>query len=237
MKGKRRGGAGRVQSRESSYLEQNAASHFATQTRDERDRIGWCNLLKLQVKQAIGQDSKMNSNLEYRLQAEDQLCLIHIPKTAGTTLTAILDAQFSVDQICPPLLNLQTGNSELQEHGAILLPEQITRYKLLRGHFHHDLIDRFLVKKPHYLTMLRHPIDRTISLYNFLRRAKAKGEPEYNEDTKLLRDATNNGLEGFMANSHPIVKMRTSNPQTRLLGIEPQGDRSDAEVLRSRKPI
>ncbi|MBD2092121.1 sulfotransferase family 2 domain-containing protein [Microcoleus sp. FACHB-1515] len=195
-----------------------------------RDRIGWCNLLKLQVKlRAIGQESKMNSDLEYRLKAEDQLCFIHIPKTAGTTLTAIIDQKFHVDQICPELEYLSEIDPQYSQ--AEITPEQLAKYRFLRGHFSYHPIDQFLSKKPLYLTILRNPIDRTISLYNFLKRAKEKGEPEYNEFTKLLRDATDHGLEGFMANPHPIVKMRISNPQTRLLGIEPQGDRSDAEVL------
>jgi hypothetical protein len=172
----------------------------------------------------------MKTHLEYRLKADDQLCFIHIPKTAGTTFTSIIDQKFNVDEICPELVNLQKV-SEVQEEGISIAPERVAKYKLIRGHFSYDTIDRFLLKKPLYLTILRNPLDRTISLYEFLKRAKEKGEPEYNEDTKVLRDATDQGLEAFVSNANPTVKARTSNPQTRILALQPQVDRSDAELL------
>ena len=172
----------------------------------------------------------MKTHLEYRLKADDQLCFIHIPKTAGTTFTSIIDQKFNVDEICPELVNLQKV-SEAQEEGISIAPERVAKYKLIRGHFSYDTIDRFLLKKPLYLTILRNPLDRTISLYEFLKRAKEKGEPEYNEDTKVLRDATDQGLEAFVSNANPTVKARTSNPQTRILALQPQVDRSDAELL------
>jgi hypothetical protein len=39
--------------------------------------------------------------MEYRLKEAEQLCFLHIPKTAGTTFTAILDAKFDRADICP----------------------------------------------------------------------------------------------------------------------------------------
>jgi hypothetical protein len=39
--------------------------------------------------------------IEYRLKDDDILYFLHIPKTAGTTLTTIIDNNFDLDSIFP----------------------------------------------------------------------------------------------------------------------------------------
>ncbi|MGF1535242.1 MAG: sulfotransferase family 2 domain-containing protein [Elainellaceae cyanobacterium] len=94
-----------------------------------------------------------------RLGPDDQLCFIHIPKTAGTTLTSILDSKFDRDKICP-----EHRLIELHEYSA----EQIAGYRLFRGHFSYD-IGLILPRSPHLVTMLRDPVERVISAYEFMK--------------------------------------------------------------------
>ncbi|MCY7281976.1 MAG: hypothetical protein LH679_00760, partial [Cyanobacteria bacterium CAN_BIN43] len=43
----------------------------------------------------------MSQPTEHRLTPDEQLCFIHIPKTAGTTLTSLLNSKFHQSKICP----------------------------------------------------------------------------------------------------------------------------------------
>ncbi|MGF1514704.1 MAG: sulfotransferase family 2 domain-containing protein [Elainellaceae cyanobacterium] len=113
------------------------------------------------VNQSDGVQSSraVSSPSPYCLQDDDQLCFIHIPKTAGTTLTSILDSKFNRDRICP-----EHRLIELQEYSA----EQIAAYRLFRGHFSYD-IGLLLPQAPYLVTMLRDPVERVISAYEFMK--------------------------------------------------------------------
>ncbi|BAU43326.1 sulfotransferase family 2 domain-containing protein [Leptolyngbya sp. O-77] len=179
-------------------------------------------------------DDSTLSTLYCPLAATDQLCYIHIPKTAGSTLTAIADAQFDVRQIAPgpyqlPALDPAAKNCTPEELRGLL-----TRYRFIRGHFSHNLIRQFLTR-PVYITVLRDPVDRVISLYEFFRRAAQRGTAETPEYGVLMRAAAEHDLLGFVLHPDPIVQQRTSNFQTRQLAIwdgdeaalsvgDPQGD-------------
>lgn len=164
------------------------------------------------------------SSLEHRLQQEDQLCFLHIPKTAGSTFTAILDAQFHVDKIwCA---------------ADRLTPESANAFKLFRGHLDYDVYQQ-LGRKPIYLSMLRDPLKRVISLYKFWQRARERGGPDHAAFGSLLKDATISGLKGFVSHTDPAVSLTLSNRQARQIaanvGIRQyansNADLSDADVL------
>jgi hypothetical protein len=99
-------------------------------------------------------------NLEHRLQPDDQLCFIHIPKTAGTTLTSLLNSKFDVAEICP---------AEVWSELVKIPIADLAKYRLFRGHFFYEIGD-LLPRKPVYITMLRNPIARVVSGYEFMRR-------------------------------------------------------------------
>jgi len=102
------------------------------------------------------QDTKQNlASIEYSLNDDDIVYFLHIPKTAGTTLIAILDSYFDFDSIYP----WRFWPKLLRK-----IPD-FTKYKLVRGHFGYGL-HRLLPKKPVYVTILRDPIERTISDYD-----------------------------------------------------------------------
>lgn len=96
--------------------------------------------------------------IPYLLKEDDQLCFLHIGKSGGTTLLAILDSMFPDEVICK-----FRHQPEIRQ----LSPEQLAQYRLLRGHFQYD-IRRFLPKKPVYMTMFRDPVDRARSVYQHI---------------------------------------------------------------------
>ncbi|WP_448602910.1 sulfotransferase family 2 domain-containing protein [Thermoleptolyngbya sp.] len=163
-------------------------------------------------------DFSTASTLYCPLATTDQLCYIHIPKTAGSTLTAIIDAQFDVRQIAPGPYKLPALDPAAQGRTPAELRQLLTRYRFIRGHFSHHLIRQFLTR-PVYLTVLRDPVDRVISLYEFLRRTAERGIVETPEHEILLRAAVEHDLLGFVQHPDPIVQQRTSNFQTRQLAI------------------
>lgn len=94
------------------------------------------------------------------------LFFLHIPKTAGTTLNAILDANFAPDSV----LDLYTD----EQHRRVrdMTYNRLAGYSLVRGHvFVQDFDDIFDGPVPmRAFTFLRDPVDRVISEYFFLRR-------------------------------------------------------------------
>jgi hypothetical protein len=102
---------------------------------------------------------------EYEIQPKDQLCFMHMAKTGGTTLTAILDSKFDLAEICP---------EQLWPTLLKLSPKELANYRLLRGHFFYR-IHKLLPRPPVFLTLFRNPIDRIVSTYYFCR----GGSPEH----------------------------------------------------------
>jgi hypothetical protein len=85
----------------------------------------------------------------------DPLYYLHIPKTGGTSLISFLDDQFESEEICPAQL--------LPELFALPL-ESMERYRLFRGHLWHGL-NGYVGQRLNYITMLRDPVQRTVSWY------------------------------------------------------------------------
>lgn len=92
----------------------------------------------------------MNSSIYY----------LHIPKTGGSSFISFLDSQFDSKEVCPAQL--------LPELFQIPLTD-MSRYKLFRGHLWYGL-NSYVNQSLRYLTMLRDPVQRTISWYSHVRR-------------------------------------------------------------------
>ena len=99
----------------------------------------------------------------HALGPEDVIYFLHIPKTAGTSLGAILERMFHPEEICP-LPYDRFGDRVRQTPREVL-----ARYRLLRAH-HDYSIHQLLPRKPLYVTMLREPVQRVMSLYEDIRR-------------------------------------------------------------------
>jgi len=142
-----------------------------------------------------------SGQLEYDLKEDDILYFLHIQKTAGTTLMNILDSYFDLDTI----YSEQFWRKLLPN-----IPNDFAKYKLVRGHFGYGL-HRILPKKPVYITMLRDPIERTISDYEHIRRENINTKEHVPKNETIL-DVLKN----------PRTRWTYVNPQTAY--IEPDLD-------------
>lgn len=94
----------------------------------------------------------------------DRPCLvvIHIPKTAGTTLRSIMEQQFSKRAMYE--IYDQHRKFRTREQLMALSPRQKAKIRLLIGHFGMDLEPHFPVPFTCY-TMLRNPVEQVLSAY------------------------------------------------------------------------
>jgi len=93
------------------------------------------------------------------------LIFLHIPKTAGTTLSVIIDRQFLRDAI----FTIDGADIRGSVTQFIQLPETArARIQCLKGHMAFGL-HPYLRSPSRYLTLLRHPVDRIVSHYHHTR--------------------------------------------------------------------
>jgi hypothetical protein len=110
-----------------------------------------------------------NFPAQYNLQDQDVLYFCHIPKTAGMTFRTIIEDQFACEDVCPATLNAQLKKLSL---------EDLRRYRLFRGHLGFSNLPSLLSgKRVINITVLREPVARVISHYDYIRRMP--GDPHY----------------------------------------------------------
>jgi Sulfotransferase family len=144
----------------------------------------------------------MSHLTEHRLTPDEQLCFIHIPKTAGTTLTSLLNSKFHQSKICP---------AEVWSELVEIPPDRLHQYQLFRGHFFYDIND-LIPRKPVYITILRQPIERVISGYEFMRR----NPPTRTEALTNHHKAKTMSLKEYVSD---LENPSMSNSQTRHLSL------------------
>ncbi|WP_297842554.1 sulfotransferase family 2 domain-containing protein, partial [Pseudomonas sp.] len=121
---------------------------------------------------------------------------LHIPKTGGSSFTSFLDSQFDPEEICPAQL--------LPELFQVPLAE-MSRYKLFRGHLWHGL-NTYVNQSLIYLTMLRDPVQRTISWYSHVKRDENayRHHRVINENWSLLDFVTDSETNWDMINAQTL---------------------------------
>jgi hypothetical protein len=125
---------------------------------------------------------------------------VHIPKTAGTTFYSILKRNFERARIF--LCHVTQGPDQLKSMPA----EQRDRLQLIRGHFPHG-IHRCLSQPVEYITILRDPIERTISHYYYVLR-----EPTHHLHKRVVSEKI--GLKEYVLGCR---NKELDNGQTRLI--------------------
>ncbi|MGJ8664161.1 MAG: hypothetical protein ACSHWU_10930 [Marinicella sp.] len=103
----------------------------------------------------------------------------HIPKTAGTSFTVILDRFFATEDIFSPQLWHEVGEVEKVRE---------KKYQLIRGHFGaagHVLSQN----KLKVMTLLRHPVAMAYSTYQHIKRDANTNVHQYVKDKQLSFEA------------------------------------------------
>jgi hypothetical protein len=95
---------------------------------------------------------------------------LHIPKTGGSTLHRIVDRQYPADAI----YSIGLPVPERVEVFKVLPQADRARIRLLRGHMEFGLHE-WLPRPSVYVTVLRDPVERTLSHYS---RARSRGRTE-----------------------------------------------------------
>jgi hypothetical protein len=93
-----------------------------------------------------------------------RLYFFHIPKTAGMSVWKAIEAAYDPASVCPWWLWDQ----------LIEIPrEELTGYSVFRGHFY-GFLETYIERTLPKFTILRDPVERTISYYSYIR-----GLPEH----------------------------------------------------------
>ena len=153
-----------------------------------------------------------------------KVCFVHIPKTAGTSLARRLESHFSSDEICPV-----RRLSDLDQ----IRPVEVSRYRLWHGHFGVGDVAPFLGSGWRYVSLLRDPVDRVASLYNYWRSIDAAAIASIPESaTNYLgvhRALSATSLLDFVSTSEPTILREISNSQCRYLSSSLRGTAGNAE--------
>jgi hypothetical protein len=134
------------------------------------------------------------------------IIFLHIPKTAGTTLSRIIERQYSPEAI---FKTEPTRHWESVDEFAKLSNDQKKMFKIIMGHMYFGLHE-YLPERSIYLTMMRDPIDRIISYYYYvLRYPDSYLYPAVTSQQMDLKEFARSGLSREL-----------DNFQTRLLAGE-----------------
>jgi hypothetical protein len=120
-----------------------------------------------------------------------RLCFLHIPKTAGTSISSILSRWY------PENLIFQGGNKlDYNKY----CKDEISEYRLYKGHIQFIYANPSLPSDTLFVTLLREPLERVISLYYFWQGYSDEylNDPDVDELDKLgPRIAKNMGILEF----------------------------------------
>ena len=150
---------------------------------------------------AIAQKNKLVSN--------DLIVFSHIPKTAGSTINEIIEANYDSESIFSFYGRKQLENTSIKNwiddfNRQSKLSGDRSNSKVLRGHFGlgiHEFLD---IDSCTYISVLRNPIERVISHYYYFARPES--------ESKMITDDTT--LESFLKAKKFII---ADNYQTRFL--------------------
>lgn len=104
-----------------------------------------------------------------RISLENPLVYFHIPKCAGTSITDVFKKEFGDDMVRSPA-------TFIDYH---VTPVNYAKYKVYAGHIFYDQVP-LLPKNASFITVLRNPGKRLLSLYGYYR---AHSSPAHNFST------------------------------------------------------
>lgn len=92
------------------------------------------------------------------------LIFVHIPRTGGTSFRKVLEDNFSKDSI----LSIY-GDDILRARSVVCSHTSLDTISVIRGHFSFGLHELIGERPYQYVTIIRHPVSRVMSLYNYIR--------------------------------------------------------------------
>lgn len=141
---------------------------------------------------------------------------VHIPKAAGSSFTAFLQSHF------PKNVSLVNTYWEVLRKQPLV---HLSQYRLITGHFGFNLTNA--LDAPFVITLLRDPVDRACSTYEYLRAYYQQnppvtfGDPDIDEIARQWRVAVNQPFEHFFESELPVVRASVfDNPQARQFALD-----------------
>jgi hypothetical protein len=122
----------------------------------------------------------------YRLAGMEQRCLlfVHIPKTGGLTLQAAF--RWRHRRFPSRTLRYSALDRPLQEFERVP-PDTRANVTVVYGHFYYGL-HKHIPRECQYVTILREPVSRVVSLYNYVVRAPEHSLHELVTTSKISLD-------------------------------------------------
>jgi len=142
---------------------------------------------------------------------------VHIPKTAGTSLIAILDRLFHQQRIFP---------AQLWRELTLELTQRSGDYAFFRGHFGGGGLKVFADQPPRLLTLLRDPLSLSVSTYHFVQRE---------EDTRVHRLVRDEGMSLRQFATDPRTRHLIENRQVRYLSFDIHDDPDAQDIFLSER--
>lgn len=93
----------------------------------------------------------------------DRPIFVHIPKTGGSTMGPIVTRNYDYTRV----LAVGRDHENVVRRFAALPQAERDRYQAIVGHVRYGIHRFFSSGTPRYFTMLRHPIERTLSAYSY----------------------------------------------------------------------
>lgn len=124
---------------------------------------------------------------ELTMRDEDLLVFFHAQRTGGSALRHVLARAFGQDNI------FCTQYVDDFQHWDKVSPERLSSMKIFAGHS--NFVERDMGRNLHYISLLRHPVYRIISLYYYCQKHQKHPLHEF---------AMSNDILGFYRNS--IIK-------------------------------
>lgn len=136
----------------------------------------------------------------------NHLFFLHIPKTAGTTLNAVLDDNFEPSSV----FDVYTDDQREQLRRTTYA--ELAKYNLVRGHvFVADFADILDGPIPfNVFTFLRDPVERVVSEYHFLRTWPKSHIHSFLNDNDI-------SLSEYVTSDRPELRMRGRNAMVNSL--------------------